>query len=304
MATTIFRVEKNKNFTVVSNYHLRDKNLSLKAKGLLTLILSFSDNWDYTLNSLVAYSRDGVDATRSTLAELELNGYLRRSRSRNSLGQLQVTEYTVYEHPIKADVSHMEKSDVDENIQIGKSKYGEPKYGESTYGKSNTYKYLTHINTNSNNNHLSSNEHNNIVDNPHDEMDKIDEATQLFRQINKYSSIVKGNIGYDELICLNPQDKEFLDLVIDVMLEAICSKKKTLTIGGQPFLQEVVKSQLLKLDENHIEYVQACIADSSTKIKNIRAYLLTALYNSIVGADLYWEKTVKSDFNQHENSGS
>lgn len=83
MATTVFRVEKNKNYTIISNHHLQDKNISLKAKGLLTLMLSLPPNWDMTLNGLVSLSGDGIDSVRSGIKELEKNGYLSRSRGRN-----------------------------------------------------------------------------------------------------------------------------------------------------------------------------------------------------------------------------
>ena len=88
MATTVFRVEKIENYTTISNYHLQDKNLSNKAKGLLTIMLSLPPNWDMTMKGLVSLSSDGIDAIRTTITELEKNGYLSRTRGRSELGQL------------------------------------------------------------------------------------------------------------------------------------------------------------------------------------------------------------------------
>ena len=94
----IFRVEKTKNYTVMSNYHLKDKNLSLKAKGLLSLMLSLPDDWDYSINGLVTICKDGETAVRSTLKELEDTDYLVRQRVYEN-GKIVDWEYIVYENP-------------------------------------------------------------------------------------------------------------------------------------------------------------------------------------------------------------
>ena len=97
----VFRVEKIKNYTVMSNHHLRDKSLSLKAKGLLSLMLSLPEDWDYTTKGLARICRDGVDSIRSAVQELEQRGYVSRRRIRNGKGQLGDIEYTIREKPEK-----------------------------------------------------------------------------------------------------------------------------------------------------------------------------------------------------------
>ncbi|MCL2776311.1 MAG: helix-turn-helix domain-containing protein, partial [Oscillospiraceae bacterium] len=72
----VFRVEKNKNYTVMSNYHLKDKNLSLKSKGLLSLILSLPEEWNYTTRGLASICKEGVDCIGASLRELETAGYI------------------------------------------------------------------------------------------------------------------------------------------------------------------------------------------------------------------------------------
>lgn len=94
----VFRVEKNKNYTTMSNYHLRDKKLSYKAKGLLSFMLSLPDTWDYSMNGLVSVSKENIGSIRTILHELEENRYLIRSRYQNNKGQFQY-EYSIYEHP-------------------------------------------------------------------------------------------------------------------------------------------------------------------------------------------------------------
>lgn len=312
MATTIFRVEKNKNFTVISNHHLRDKNLSLKAKGLLTLMLSFSDDWDYTLNGLVAISKDGIDATRTTLDELEKNGYLKRQRSRNALGQLQVTEYTVYEHPFteenSAEFIHNNAqvgfSDVAENDQMGKfnvdkkSQVGKSHIGKSYTGKSDTIKYSNNKITYDENNHLSSNESSGIVpahSSNDTQMDTIDRAQRRLDKRKFYTDLVKENIGYDTWVAGTNSEKDFITLVVEVILDVLCSDKETITINQQQYFRTVVESQLLKLDEENVAYVYDSISNSNKKILNIRSYILSALYNSLNGSDIYYQQWVKSD---------
>lgn len=103
----VFRVERTKNFTVMSNHHLRDKTISLKAKGLLSQMLSLPNDWDYTLRGLAAINKESIDAVRTAIHELETAGYVVRSRVRDERGLLRGCEYFVYEYP------HTEDSDVE-----------------------------------------------------------------------------------------------------------------------------------------------------------------------------------------------
>ena len=99
----VFRVEKNSNYTTMCNYHLRDQNLSLKAKGLLSLFLSLPDAWHYSIRGIVAISKEGVDSVNSALRELEECGYLIRSQKRLENGRMGEIEYVIYEIPEGAD---------------------------------------------------------------------------------------------------------------------------------------------------------------------------------------------------------
>jgi len=96
---TVFRTDKTTDYTTMSNYHLKDKRLSMKAKGLLSMMLSFSDDWQYSLQGLVAVSKEGLTAIRAMIQELEDNGYLVRRRLRNEHGRLASVEYDIYEVP-------------------------------------------------------------------------------------------------------------------------------------------------------------------------------------------------------------
>ncbi|MCD7906024.1 MAG: helix-turn-helix domain-containing protein [Clostridiales bacterium] len=100
---TIVRVETNRNFTTMSNYHLWDKRLSFKAKGLLSFMLSVSDSWKFTIKGLASMAKDGTDCVASAVKELENAGYVVRSRCRNEKGQMGEVEYTIYENPCDND---------------------------------------------------------------------------------------------------------------------------------------------------------------------------------------------------------
>ncbi len=96
-----FRVNKNVNYTVMSNHHLQDKRLSLKAKGLLSYMLSLPDDWDYSLKGLTVGCKDGLDSVRTAVLELEEHGYVRRQKVRNAKGQIIDYDYQVYESPVE-----------------------------------------------------------------------------------------------------------------------------------------------------------------------------------------------------------
>ncbi len=100
----VFRVERNKGYTVMSNYHLRDKSLSLKAKGLLSQILSLPEDWDYTLSGLCYINRESKDAIRSAVNELERAGYIERHQTTDEGGKFSSNEYIIHEQPGLCDL--------------------------------------------------------------------------------------------------------------------------------------------------------------------------------------------------------
>ena len=101
----VFRLERTRDYTVMSNHHLRDKRLSLKAKGLLSQMLSLPDDWDYTLSGLAYINRESKDAIRSAVNELERAGYVQRHQTTNTSGKFSVNEYIIYERPVAANPS-------------------------------------------------------------------------------------------------------------------------------------------------------------------------------------------------------
>lgn len=118
---SVFRINKTNNFTIMSNTHFKEKKMSLKAKGLLSLMLSLPDDWDYSIAGLASLSKDGKDSVMSALAELEKFGYLTRTRMVNDKGQFAGVEYNIYENPVAVEpnegTENSEKSDSEKPAQ-------------------------------------------------------------------------------------------------------------------------------------------------------------------------------------------
>lgn len=267
----VFRVEKTKDFTIMSNHHLRNTELSLKAKGLLSLMLSLPEDWDYTTKGLAHICKDGVDSITTALKELERHGYLTRQRLRYDNGQLGDIEYTIHEQPVSTENTGL--SPKRENPRQVKPEQAKPKQAEpeqenpaqlntnplktkkSKKDKSITYPSIYPAEPE--------------AANRTDGMDRIE-------LIEAYREIIKENIEYDLLVLR--YGRERLDEALELMLEVILSKRPYIRIAGDDFPREIVKSRFLKINSGHLEYVFDCIDKNTTKVGNIKAYLLAALY--------------------------
>lgn len=110
-----------------------------------------------------------------------------------------------------------------------------------------------------------------------------------------YRQIIMENIEYDITRRQLGYDADILDEIVDIMVDTVCSTKHMIRIGGQDFPLEVVKSRLLKLNSEHISYVVSSLKSNTTKVRNIRAYLLTALYNAPTTISSYYTALVNHD---------
>ncbi len=138
----VFRIEKTRDYTVMSNHHLKDRTLTLKSKGLLSMMLSLPDEWNYTTRGLAAICREGVDSIGAALKELETHGYIRRTQLRDEKGKITDTEYVIYEMPQCEPPSSPGYAFTGYGKAIyGKPGYGYPGYGGTVYGKPRTIKY-------------------------------------------------------------------------------------------------------------------------------------------------------------------
>lgn len=278
----VFRVDKNKNYTVMSNHHLQNNSLTLKAKGLLSLMLSLPDTWDYTLFGLTKINDDGIDGIRAAVNELERHGYLNRRRVRNDKGQLTETEYTILEHPA-SEKPTLEKPML-ENPILEKPTQEKPTLGNPMQLNTNP------VIPKEKNTHAE-----NI--NPSIYPAAPDESDQLPRKeidrMDVYRELIMDNLEYD--IMCERYSKDRIDEIVELMLETVCVNRKTIRIGGDDYPAEVVKSRLLKLNSSHVEYVFDCIDKNTTKVHNIKSYLLTTLYNAPATIDHYYTTLVNHD---------
>ena len=272
----VFRIEKTRDYTVMANHHLRNTALSLKAKGLLSLMLSLPEDWDYTTKGLARICKDGVDSICSTVKELEENGYIIRQRIRNNAGQLTTVEYTILEQPQQS--SPKRENPVLDNPILGKPEQENPAQ-LSTY-KSN--KELSSMNIS-----------NPIQSNQTEQPQAADRIGTDTREI--YREIILENIEYEIIVQGKRIDRERLDEIVELLVDTVCSARQTIRISGDDFPAEVVKSRLLKLDSGHIEYVLDCMANNTTYVRNIKKYLLAALFNAPSTIGNYYSALVNHD---------
>ena len=274
----VFRVEKTKDFTVMCNHHLRNVKLSLKAKGLLSLMLSLPEDWDYTTKGLACICRDGVDSIGSTLKELEQHGYLTRKRIRFENGRLGDIEYTIHEKPARQETGEdPPKRENPEQVKPIQAKPGQGKPKQGKPAQLNT----DPLNTDRLNTHQSI-----YPAGCRDGMDQMELA-------DAYREIIRENVEYS--ILTERYGEQRMDETVELMLEVVLSKRPYIRIAGDDFPREVVRGRFLKINSSHLEYVFGCIDKNTTKVGNIKAYLLAALYNAPATMDSYYRAEVNHD---------
>lgn len=286
----VFRVERTRDYTVMSNYHLRDKSLSLKAKGLLSQMLSLPEDWDYTLSGLSCINRESKDAIRSAINELEKAGYIIRRQTTDASGKFSGNEYIIHEAPepipplLEEPLSGFPTTD---NPSTGKPSSENPT--QLNIDIQNTEKINTdRVST--------------------DSIPFFSEKTaasppepkgrENADDFENYRELILENIGFESLCQQFPYDIEALQEIVELMLEVVCAKRKYTRVAGSDFPHEVVKSRLLKLDSEHIQFVLGCMKENTTKVRNIKQYLLTALFNAPTTISNYYSALVNHDMAQ------
>ena len=293
----VFRVERNKGYTVMSNHHLRNKELSLKAKGLLSQMLSLPEDWDYTLKGLSLINREKIDAIREAIKELERAGYIVRSRERDEKGRLRGADYVIFEQPQPPtpDLPTLENPTLDNPTQ---EKPTQEKPTQLNKDRSSKDKTMTDgLITDEQSTHsipiLSPNP------SPCREAATPPErkGTEATAQsaVDIYREIIKDNIDYDILKQDMKFDSDRLDEIVDLMLETVCTARKRVRIAGDDYPAELVKSKFMKLDGEHIRFVLDCMRENTTKIRNIKQYLKAALFNAPSTIGNYYTSLVAHD---------
>lgn len=278
----VFRVDKSRDYTVLSNNIFKDRTLSAKAKGLLAEMLSLPENWDYTLIGLSHLFSDGVDSVRQGIRELEEHGYVVRERKRDAKGRLGEMEYVIYETPHKAvssentDDAPVCASPTEDSPVLDFPMQAEP-----------VQENPTQLNTNISKTNLSStyesNPNQSITETAPIDVMGYEEAREAVRE----------NIEYD--IMCERYPKERMDEIVDIASEALCSRRSSITLGKDTYPYALVKDRLLRLDSSHIEYIISCINANTTEIHNIKPYLLKTLINAPATMESYYQTKVNHD---------
>ncbi|MGM9605808.1 MAG: DUF6017 domain-containing protein [Faecousia sp.] len=298
----VFRIDKTKNYTVMANYHLRDTSLSLKAKGLLSLMLSLPEGWDYTTKGLACICKDGVDSICSTVKELENAGYVQRRRLRNELGHLTEVEYTILEKPVRPGSTENPpkagKAPKRENPVLEKPVLGNPvldipeqvspeqAFPEQGYPEQENPAQLNiqESITEKSNTYLSSK----------DSFFPSAEAVPL-TDGKKEREKIREQIEYE--IMLERYGREQIDELVEIMLEVSMNRSPTIHIGREAeYATAYVQDRFSKINAMHIERVCDGIQDNRTQVRNTKAYLLAALFNAVSTLDSYYTMQANYDF--------
>lgn len=267
----VFRVERTRDYTVMSNHHLKDMNLSLKAKGLLSMMLSLPDTWNYTTRGLAAICKEGVDAIGSAVRELEGAGYIVRRLLRGQGGRITDTEYVIYEQPQGGpDTPPPVPDGPDTPPPHTENPYAaEPDVDGPCAGKP------AQLNT-----HPAS---------------KDRSKTNLPRQTEGTArGAAPGGTGPDvrlereriraqiEYGCITTvENREQVDEFVEIMLETALTESPTIRVGrGREYPTALVRERFARINSSHIERLLDAIWENKVPVRNTKAYLLAALFDA------------------------
>ena len=302
----VIRVEKNKNYTVMANYHLRDKNLSCKAKGLLSMILSLPEDWNYSVRGLAAISKESVGGINSILKELEKTGYLTRTQPRDENGKMGQIVYTAYEEPRNMD-------EVDNDSPCIKKPHTVKPDAVKPDAEEPDTEICSQISKEEENKEKEMIDINNYPSNPipslnsfpldGGDVDNSDQGKDRKGRDEKQSPYsfwekqIMTNIGYESLMQSYPYDQKLINEIVSIMVETVISNRKMIRIAGDDYPFSVVKEKFLAIDYGHIQYIIDCFNEAArnTEIKNIKQYMKALIFNAPSTIDSYYTAMVRHD---------
>ena len=265
----VFRIEKTKDYTVMSNYHLKDRELSCKACGLLSKMLSLPEDWDYTTRGLATICKDGVDSIGTALKELEKRGYLIRNQLRDEKGRIRDMEYVIYETPhLPSPDTTRPDTEKPDMVEPCPENAAQLNTKESITKKSNTHP---------------SNTQSFLPSEPEGLTDGWDVREEIREQI-----------GYDYL--LTDCNRPALDELVEIMLEVALNKSQTIRLGREAeYPTAYVQDRFRRITAEHIEKVMDGIRENTTRVWNTKAYLMSSLFNSVSTTSNHYAMLVNHD---------
>ena len=310
---TKYTIKKEKDFVQIPNSILTSPDISLKAKGILALMLSLPDNWKFSIEGIASKCKESKECISNAIKELESAGYIKRTMMHGDDGKITGMEYEIFEEPyavVEAEEHNDEKPCEDkpctanpsakkpcteelseEKPLMDKPSTENPSMDLPMKGKpseENPWENNTIINKKENNNIL----FNNIQSNPISSKNKI---SFNMSEIELTKFTVEENIDYDILIERFPNRKAMIDEIVDLMVEVLCSNREFITIASDTHPIEQVKERFESIDSGHIEYILECLDKTTTDIRNIKQYLLSVIFNAPQTMDNYYTAAVKHD---------
>ena len=314
----VFRVEKTTGYTVMSNFHLRDKNLSCRACGLLSKMLSLPEEWDYTTRGLAMICKDGVDAITTTLKELEACGYLIRRQNRDDKGRMAGTEFVIFEHPQKEPVTNNSSEPIHAVPDTGAPCTGIPDT-EAPYpvGAAQINKELTSTEESSTEKsikdsrsfvpvspsvHAREDADDDWSDEPVKKSEEDGEGQTAHIRADGLTDLsperarerIREQIEYDVLReRVNPVQ---LDELVEIMLGVMLNRSPTIHLSREEeYPTAYVQDRYRKITAEHIETVFESIRENSTRVINTKAYLQAALFNAVSTMDHHYAMMANAD---------
>ena len=304
----VFRIDKTKNYTVMANYHLRDTSLSLKAKGLLSLMLSLPEGWDYTTKGLACICKDGVDSICSTVKELEKAGYVQRRRLRNELGHLTEIEYTILEKPVRPSSSE-ESALPDSSAKAGTPpKREKPVLDDPVLDNPEQAfpeQAIPEQEEPEQENPAQLNIQESITEKSITDLSSKDSFFPSGALLeNRQAPLTDGRTERERIreqieyeIMRDRYSREQIDELVEIMLEVSMNRSPTIRIGREAeYATAYVQDRFSRITSMHIERVCDGIRDNHTQVRNTKAYLLAALFNAVSTLDSYYTMQANSDF--------
>ena len=256
----VFRIEKTRDYTVMSNHHLRNAGLSLKSKGLLSMMLSLPEDWNYTTRGLAKICKEGTDSIGSALKELERAGYIIRNRLRDSKGKIVDVEYVIYETPHPPDTGQPCENEPDTACPDTENPDMDHPCLENRPQLNKEKRIPEEQNTDSSSTEGSKP----VLSSPKVPRGSDGMGRDWMQERESYRELILENIEYDYLIQNRQLDRDRLDELVELMVDTVCSRRETIRIAGDDYPAEVVKSRFLKLDNSHIEYVLDRMRENTT----------------------------------------
>ena len=295
----VFRVERTRDYTVMSNHHLKDMNLSLKAKGLLSMMLSLPDSWNYNTRGLAAICKEGVDAIGSAVRELEKAGYIVRRLLRGEGGRIADTEYVIYEQPQGGpdtlppvppapDTPSPPSGGPDmASPHPGNPYAAGPDAAAPCAGKP-VQLNTDPVSTDRSNTHLSRPTEGNARGGAPGEAAGCSEQAVRFERER-----IRAQIEYDRII--NVENREQVDEFVEIMLAASLTESPTIRVGRKrEYPAALVRERFRQIDSSHIERLLDAILENKVPVRNTKAYLLAALFDAPASKDNYYTMAAAS----------